>query len=209
MRGDFINRLKTALGNTLPGAPAQRKMAPRVNRIFKATENAGEAGVLLLLYPRKGNLYILLIKRTEYPGPHSGQVSLPGGKKEKADRTPVCTALREASEETGIDPETVTVLGTLTSLFIPVSNLEVLPVVGYTDEQPGFNPDPKEVEYLIPVQLKDLAQKPLITEEIIAGPGIIISAPGYRTANEFIWGATAMILSEFMEVVGYAGLDGQ
>ncbi len=207
MRGDFINRLKTALGNTLPGEPAQRKMAPGVTRIFNATESAGEAGVLLILYPRKGDLYILLIKRTEYPGPHSGQVSLPGGKKEEADTTQVCTALREASEETGIEHESVTVLGTLTSLYIPVSNLEVLPVVGYTGKPPDFNPDPKEVEYLIPVRLKDLVRKAPITRNIIAGPDIIISAPGYGTANEFIWGATAMILSEFIEIAVSAGFS--
>ncbi len=209
MSKNFIKRLETELGKRLPGEPAQRKMAPGVHRVFKTSESAGQAGVLLLLFPRKGNLHILLIKRADYPGPHGGQISLPGGKMEEGDQTVICTALREAAEETGIDPDTVTVLGTLTPLFIPVSNLEVLPVVGYARIQPEFSIDPQEVEYLITAGLGELADNKLKTEEKLNISGVTIIAPGYRVGDEFIWGATAMILSEFMEVAGFAGLHGQ
>ncbi len=207
MSKDFISRLEEELKNTLPGEYAQRKMAPLTSRIFSTSEATGKAAVLLLLYPRKGELHILLIKRTEYTGPHSAQVSLPGGKKEDKDRTQVCTALREAAEETGIEKEKVAVLGTLTPLYIPVSNLEVLPVVGYTAEEPGFRIDPTEVEYLIPVRLGDLAGNALISEEIISVSGTTVKAPGYRNDKDFIWGATAMILSEFLEVAVSAGFN--
>ncbi|TVR73327.1 MAG: CoA pyrophosphatase [Marinilabiliales bacterium] len=209
MRNNFIKRLEKELGKSLPGEPAQRKMAPRVHRVFRTSGSAGKAGVLLLLFPRKGDLHILFIKRTEYPGPHSGQISFPGGKMEDGDKTVIYTALREAAEETGTDPDMVTVMGTLTPLFIPVSNLEVLPVVGYASRQPQFIIDPQEVEYLIPASLGELADNKLKTEEKLNVSGITIRAPGYRVGGEFIWGATAMILSEFMELAGFAGLNGQ
>ena len=182
----------------------ENRMAALRTTELKPTPGAGKAGVLILIFPRKGDLSTTLIKRTEYPGPHSGQISFPGGKTEKTDSSQIGTALREAAEETGIDSSQISVLGTLTPLYIAVSNIEVLPVVGYADRQPDFIIDPMEVEYLIHISLEGLTGNSLKTEKKLSINGITINAPGFEIQNEFIWGATAMILSEFTEIVSDA-----
>lgn len=205
MGSNFIRNLESELKNKLPGRLSQNKMAPAAPREYYPAEFTGKAGVLILLFPHNGELSIVLIKRTEYPGPHSGQVSLPGGKAEKTDSSQIDTALREAREETGIDTGKVNVLGTLTPLYIPVSDTEVLPVVGYTGKQPQFKINAREVEYLIQIPVKHLAGKTLITERDLRIRDQVIRAPGYLINNEYIWGATAMILSEFTDVAFGAG----
>ncbi len=201
MTDNFIKDLEKRLKQKLPGRISQNRMAALRVPGLKPAPGTGKAGVLILIFPRKGDLSTVLIKRTEYPGPHSGQISFPGGKTEKTDISQIGTALREAAEETGIDPGRISVLGTLTPLYIAVSNIEVLPVVGYADRQPDFLIDPIEVEYLIPISLKDLTGNCLKTEKKLSINGITIHAPGFEVKNEFIWGATAMILSEFTEIV--------
>jgi 8-oxo-dGTP pyrophosphatase MutT (NUDIX family) len=197
----LICRLKKRLKEELPGEEARIEMEPLRIPGHKPLPGAGKAGVLILLFPRKGELFTLLIKRTEYHGPHSGQISFPGGKSERSDQSQIETALREAIEETGIEPGKTEILGTLTPLYIPVSHLEVLPVVAYTGEQPEFTIDPKEVEYLIYLKISDLTKDDLKTTRNLTVNGITIEAPGYKAGSEFIWGATAMILAEFSELI--------
>lgn len=197
----LIYDLKKRLNEDLPGISSQLLMAPAGSRMPKGSGKPVNAGVLILLFPQDGELSTVFIKRTEYPGPHSGQISFPGGKTEKRDRSPVDTALRETSEETGIDMNRISVLGTLTPLFIPVSNTEVTPVVGYSEIQPLFKISLEEVEYLIIVPLRVLSAKNIRTERTLSINGFTIDAPGYKIKNEFIWGATAMILSEFIGIL--------
>ncbi len=201
----LIRRLKKRLKEELPGEEARIEMEPLHIPGHKPLPGAGKAGVLILLFPRKGELFTLLIKRTEYHGPHSGQISLPGGKSEKADQSQIETALREASEETGIEPDKTEILGTLTPLYIPVSHLHVLPVVAYTSKQPEFTINPKEVEYLIYLNINDLIKEDLKTTRKLSVNGMTIEAPGYEAGNEFVWGATAMILAEFSKLISEAG----
>ena len=201
MTGNFIKNLEKRLKQKLPGRISQNRMAALRVPGLKPAPDPGKAAVLILIFPRKGELSTVLIKRTEYPGPHSGQISFPGGKAEKTDSSQISTALREAAEETGIDSSQISVLGTLTPLYIPVSNLEVLPVVAYTAGEPDFIIDRKEVEYLIHVPVMSLTGNILKTEKKLCINGITIEAPGYAVKDEFIWGATAMILSEFTEIV--------
>ncbi len=204
MTGILITELKNRLREELPGSQAHILMAPEqvtdLPRISKDT--TGKAGVLILLFPRKGELSIALIKRTEYPGPHSGQISLPGGKSEKDDRSLIITALREAREETGIETENIEIVGTLTPLYIPVSDLEVLPVVGYSEFQPDFEINTREVEYIILMPLKFLLSKEnkkIMKTLNVRGESVTV--PGFLFRDEYIWGATAMILSEFREIL--------
>ena len=203
MTGKFINSLETILEKELPGQKAQEKMAPLIKIPDLPFTETGKASVLILLYPRMGELWTLFIKRTIYRGHHSGQVSFPGGKREINDRSPEHTALREANEETGVDPSKIRILGNLTPLHIPVSNIEVLPVVGYTDREPGFRISEYEVEYLIKVPLNELMNK-MTTEKDLLINSEVIKVPGYLVQDEYIWGATAMILSEFIEIATLA-----
>ena len=126
---------------------AQRRMAPQPRALRRSRNRPGQprqAGVLILLYPAVDGLSFALIRRTQNPRDvHSGQISLPGGSQE-AGETPVETALREAKEELGFN-EPVQILGSLACLYIPPSDFEVRPTVGYMDHRPEWTPDQSEV----------------------------------------------------------------
>jgi len=198
---DFFAILKEELKKELPGEKAQIKMAPGVRNHYKTKEKNREAGVLILLYQKKEELYISFIQRTEYNGPHSGQISFPGGKTEKGDHNIIDTALRESNEEIGIDPNQVSIYGQLTPLHIPVSNFIVFPVIGIYQMEPEFVIDPTEVKKVIEVKLKDLLNTENCTSKIFKYGDLSFTAPIYNPNNVTIWGATAMILSEFLEIV--------
>jgi len=200
MNSTFIRNLEHRLKNNLPGQNAQYKMAPAARIPLANSVNSREASVLILIYKHDQELWTFFIRRSVYPGIHSGQVSFPGGKRELTDESAEHTALRESYEETGIDCGKVRIIGKLTPLHIPVSNLDVLPFVGYSATQPVFSISKREVEYIIRVPLKVLLKENIITETDFDINGEIVRVPGYVFDNEYIWGATAMILSEFIEV---------
>jgi 8-oxo-dGTP pyrophosphatase MutT (NUDIX family) len=198
---DRIKRLKEELSRPLPGLEAQMRMAPSVIRPGKTKLPLRNSGVLVLLYPKEERLYTVFMKRPEYGGPHSGQISFPGGKSEKGDVSLTDTALRESHEEIGIPPASVEVLGTLTPLTIPISNYKLLPVVGFFHEKPYFITDPKEVVYLIEAEIDLLLKTGVEKREILILGNQSIEVPYYDIHGHHVWGATAMILSEFLEII--------
>ncbi len=199
----FISRLERALGGNLPGREAQFRMANR-NRVkrmqdINTPDDAGKASILILFYPSDANIRVVFMKRSEYEGVHSGQISFPGGRKEESDRDDVHTALRESYEEIGVPEESVKVLGKLTKLYIPPSNFLVTPVVGCTEKKPDFVPDPDEVAEIIEVDVVTLlSEKIMKNTRIQVGAGFQITAPAFCPNDYVIWGATAMILSELL-----------
>lgn len=196
----FIDQLEMDLKSILPGSKAQYKMAPEL-RLENRHGYYQNAAVMILLYIRTGSWHTVLMKRPEYAGAHSNQISLPGGKAEEGDASLEKTALREVREETGIDDSRIRILGNLSRLHIPVSGIEVLPVVGFYPKEPDFQPDPSEVAYLIEVSLEDLLN-PRNTSEIFRTLMCkLVRVPYYKIGKEQVWGATAMILSEFLEVI--------
>jgi len=201
MFADFFEVLKDELKKDLPGEKAHVKMAPGVRNHFKSSEKSREAGVLILLYQKEKQLYVSFIQRTEYNGPHSGQISFPGGKIEKEDKDIIDTALRESKEEIGIEPNLVDVFGQLTPLHIPVSNFIVYPLIGIYKTTPKFIIDPLEVKKVIEVKLTDLINPDNCTTKEFKYGDLSFRAPIYNPNNITIWGATAMILSEFLEIV--------
>ena len=201
MKPDWITGLKAELTGPLPGLPAQMRMSPSVIKPGKSALPVRDSGVLLLLYPSGISLSTVFMKRPEYGGPHSGQISFPGGKSEKGDGSLIDTALRESHEEIGISAASVEVLGTLTPLTIPVSRFKVLPVVGFLREKPCFIPDPEEVEYLIEVEMNLLMKAGIVKKEILILGDQPVEVPYYDIYGHHVWGATAMILSEFLEIV--------
>jgi len=191
------------LQGPLPGESAQLKMAPTFRGSFPEQEEAIRAAVLALVYPSGGDAFLVFMKRNEYDGPHSAQVSFPGGAWEVGDRSLEETALRETREELGVTGS-IEILGALTPLHIPVSNFMVYPFLGWMPEAPQFYPDPSEVQYVIETRVAELLNPANSDSETIRHHGRNINAPFYRVGKEKIWGATAMMLSELLQLTGRA-----
>lgn len=163
-----------------------------------APAHARQSGVLLLLYPQQEQVHLVLIERSADGGVHSGQIALPGGRSEEADADIAATALREANEEVALDPKSVTVLGQLSSLYIPVSNFEVHPVLGVCREVPMLSRSDAEVAQILQMPVgRIFSQKEKVSVPLSGLPDLKIKAIAYLLpGNRYIWGATAMILSE-------------
>jgi 8-oxo-dGTP pyrophosphatase MutT (NUDIX family) len=203
---ELTRLLSARLRQPLPGLATQLKMSSNTRyrelMNFRTPEHATPSSVLLLLYPAEGNVYTVFMQRPEYDGIHSGQISLPGGKAEKTDPGPAFTALREAREEIGIDPEKVTIIGRLTDLYIPPSNYVVSPFIGYLAARPVFTIEPAEVRKIVEIRLSDLVSDENIREERFRiRDDFELTAPAYVVGGEIIWGATAMIVAEFCEIM--------
>ena len=196
----FISKLSQSLRKGLPGPESQFKMAPEL-RLKNRHGFYHNAAVIILLYKNEERWHLVLMRRSEYAGAHSKQVSLPGGKHEDRDPDLEATALRETREELGIDDSAIRILGELSRLHIPVSGIEVSPFVGVYPEKPAFRPEPSEVAYLIEVPLSDLLSPEDVREKMRTLVNKPVRVPYYRIGEEQIWGATAMILSEFLDVV--------
>jgi 8-oxo-dGTP pyrophosphatase MutT (NUDIX family) len=199
-----IDKLEQLLKGPLPGEDAHILMAPAVrftgNRMPDPA-NARASSVLILLCKKKEQWTIPFIQRPVYDGVHSGQISFPGGKCEAGDHDYLFTALRETREEIGIEPYRVKPLGALTPLYIPNSNFYVYPQVGWIDEELEYVPDPLEVEEVIEVSVNRLLDKRNTKTYTWKVNESTISAPYYDADGKKIWGATAMMLSEMLEII--------
>ena len=198
---DYIELLREELRKELPGPEVQSRMAPEVRLKSRTKAVTKKAAVLILLYPFGHSLYTVFIKRTRYLGIHSGQISLPGGKMEKIDSEIAETALREAEEEIGIKRNDVNIIGLLSQLSIPVSNMLVFPVIGYIPYKPDFKPDLNEVEGLIETPIEEFLRPGVVQKNIEKILFRKVMVPYYNIDGNHIWGATAMIISEFTELL--------
>jgi len=169
--------------------------------------DAKESAVMGLLFPKENDLNLLLIKRTEDGRPHSGQIGFPGGRREDADDNLLITALRETHEEVGIPSTSITVLGALSSLYIPVSKSNVFPYIGFTSQQPEYVLSADEVQYVIEVPVRELFDPAIKSIKSItpsAFPDITLTTPVYEWQPEhIIWGATAMMIAELEELMDF------
>jgi len=179
---------------------------PGMERGFDPAHRPREGGVLVLLYPKEGELTLVLTKRTDTLNHHRGQVSFPGGAWEPGDADFVQTAQREASEELGIKPETLIILGTLTPLYIPPSDYRIYPTVAYTPQRPDFRPDPAEVAIVLEMPLAELTSGGNVRSETWELRGYPVEVPFFEVEGHKVWGATAMVLGEFRALVRSAGL---
>jgi 8-oxo-dGTP pyrophosphatase MutT (NUDIX family) len=169
---------------------------------------AREAATLLLIYPAGDELVIPLTVRHAELAAHAGEVSLPGGAVEPGDATLEETALREANEEVGLGPASVRIVGRLDPVWIPVSNFELVPIVGVADVRPDFTLSAEEVEELIEFPLHRLLAADGVTEEEIVVPGAVLRTGVYRWAGHRVWGATARTLSMLATVLAPAPSSG-
>jgi 8-oxo-dGTP pyrophosphatase MutT (NUDIX family) len=194
-----IEHWKELLSGDLPGKKAQWLMAPEYRGENGADEYPIPAAILILMYPLDGKTGLVFMKRNEYDGPHSAEVSFPGGAWEEADGSLARTAVRETREELGVTGE-IELLGQLTDLDIPVSNFRVTPFVAHTPEKPVFRPDPSEVQYVIESTVEALLDPSARKTETLNFRGMQLEVPFYDVNGEKIWGATAMMLCEFLQL---------
>lgn len=206
----YTNILRNAFTGPLPGAKAQQLMSPSIRftgHQIPDAKRAKNSSVFILLFQKKGEWYIPFIQRPVYNGVHSGQVSLPGGKAEKSDKDLIETAFRETEEEIGIKRESIHHIGTLTTLYIPNSNFMVYPQVGIIHSKPAFQINQREVEALFEAPLIKLLHPSSIKRFKRQINNIEVDAPYFCVDRYEIWGATAMIISEFLQVVKSRAFD--
>ena len=203
----FLEMLEQRLRQPLPGERAQWLMAP-TSRTAPAlylppAGNPRMSSVLIMLFLENGRWKFPLIQRPANTGVHSGQMALPGGRMEKRDRSRAETALRETFEEIGVKASGIRIIGTLTELHVQASHHTVLPMVGYHSGAPDFHTDPAEVDSLHIADLEALRDPANASvTRIPISDKISIEAPYYHVDNRVVWGATAMMLSEFLYIVG-------
>lgn len=206
----FLDRLSTALQRPLPGHEAHRRMAPHRSPRRAALSVEGracrEAGVLVLLLPMDDTSAVVLTVRRDDLNDHAGQISFPGGQREDGESLRE-TALREAEEEIGLSPAPVRLLGPLTPLYIPPSDFCVHPFVGAVVPAPSLCPTDCEVESVLRVPLPRLLDPdtPVVEEWTLYGEPVDV--PYYDVEGHTVWGATAMMLSEFLTVA--AGVEAE
>jgi len=201
----LLPALERRLKSPLPGLPAQLKMVPSPRpgqQVYTEVESTSlKAGVMLLIYNVGGEAHLVFIRRPSTVLHHKDQVSFPGGQIEKGENS-VQAALRETWEEIGVPQDRVRVLGGLTPLFIPPSNFCIYPVVGTAPGPLPFRPQPEEVAEIIEVPLAHLRDPRNARRETWIIQGEPTEVPFYAFGAHKIWGATAMVLAEFLDVLG-------
>jgi 8-oxo-dGTP pyrophosphatase MutT (NUDIX family) len=217
MRFEVVERRLATLPDRLPAAGAvllPTVLAPGPERRTRAEPPPGRSGrpaaVLALLYPdADGEARIALIERPSYDGHHSGEVSLPGGKREDGDADEVATALREAREEIGVESgrDGIRVVGALDRLWIPVSDFQVTPVVALAGRRPRFHPHPGEVARILePTVDRFLPDAPVAVVERTVG-GWPLRYGHFEVDGLSVWGMTARVLGQLGAVLALAAED--
>lgn len=200
---DLRIHLKQCFEKNLPGPDAHMSIAP-VHRKAEIQDvelkrNAVKSSVMILFYEKGNEPYLVFIRRPNYNGVHSGQISFPGGRWETTDKSLYHTALRETREEIGINTHKVKYAGKLTDLYIPPSNYIVSPYIGVYEGECSFKPEPAEVAEIIEVPFGFFLETSSLKQVDIMVRGVeSLSTPAFVFKENIIWGATAMILNELI-----------
>ena len=205
MATTLADELRARLSSPLPGLDAQLRMAPQPRPGWDPRHvppGLRDAAGLLLVYPHDGRWMVPLTLRGSWMRQHTGQVSLPGGRVDPGESIDAA-ALREAHEEVGVDPGSVTLVGRLTPLHIPVSGHMLHPVVGWTAARPAFSVAEAEVERLIEAPIARLREPGAVAWEqrLREQPRVWMDVPYFAIDGAKVWGATAMILAEFLAAI--------
>jgi 8-oxo-dGTP pyrophosphatase MutT (NUDIX family) len=167
-------------------------------------ESVRDAAGLVLVFPDVDDrAHLVLTVRADTLGRHGGQVSLPGGVIERGE-TYTHAALREAHEEIALDTALVRVAGALTPIDIPVSGFRLHPIVGLMNSRPTLRPADGEVARILDITLEEIMAPGCVADTTRERDGRRIIAPAFCVAGHEIWGATAMVLAEFLSLVGWS-----
>ena len=211
----MIQKLQKKLEGKLPGIESWKRMAVKSGKgesieseslqkysdwISKEKLNdMRKAAVLIGLFKKNGEWCFSLIRRPMNEKNHPGQIALPGGAREKNENL-MNTALREAFEEVGIKPEDVEIIGQLTPIPVPVSEYIIYPFVGVISYEPEWVINGDEVEELFILKMSELINSDNGYTEIRHLRGNQVEVPIFKVMNETVWGATAAVLSELIDV---------
>jgi 8-oxo-dGTP pyrophosphatase MutT (NUDIX family) len=198
---DLKEKIQKALSDKLPGAVSHYKLLPPGRTIKAPPADKAlikHSSVLLLLFEEDNLLKLVLIKRPGHMKHHAGQIALPGGRIEKGENA-IETALRETWEEIGIPSANIEILGKLSAFYVEVSRFQIFPVVGWLSSIPSCSLCNEEVDKIIHFPIGQF-KPPHSSIEIKTVTGIM-EVPCVFYQKEIIWGATAMILSEFYDVL--------
>jgi 8-oxo-dGTP pyrophosphatase MutT (NUDIX family) len=200
---DLTRALPERLTDVLPGLDGQIRMSPRPRfgwRPGEVPRDARRSGVVLLFYPIADRPHVVLTVRDSKLPHHAGQVSLPGGAAEPNESIDEAV-LREAQEEVGVDPGMLRIVGALTPLHVPISGYVLHPRVALAGERPAWRPDTREVARVLEAPLERLCDPAILGCEVREYYERPVDVPFFRLDGEKIWGATAMVLSEFLCVL--------
>jgi 8-oxo-dGTP pyrophosphatase MutT (NUDIX family) len=206
---DVVERLTERLSAPLPGPAAQDVLAPRPRRPwpegFDPVRIRHAAG-LLLVFPIEHRAHIVLTIRADALGRHSGQISLPGGVVDPGE-TLEQAALREAHEEVALARGDARILGSLTPIDIPVSGFRLHPVVAVANRRPELRASDGEVAGILEIAVDDLLDRACLVTVARERDGNALAVPAFRVGGQEIWGATAMVLAEFLVLLGWDPQD--
>jgi 8-oxo-dGTP pyrophosphatase MutT (NUDIX family) len=200
-----VQRLTDRLKGPLPGPRAQAILAPLPRRGWPERFDPAsirDAAGLLLVFPIAGRAHLVLTVRSETLGRHGGQVSLPGGAVDPGESFEQA-ALREAHEEIALPVEDARPIGRLTPLDIPISGFRLHPVVATMARRPVFKPADSEVAGILEIAIADLCDRSRLVSNQREQDGWRLLVPAFRVAEHEIWGATAMVLAEFLALLDW------
>jgi len=202
----FFDQLRASLNDELPGESAHKLVIP-VNRPVSSEiddlENYRNSAVAIFLYETNDGIHSILIQRPSYPGVHGGQIAFPGGKQDPEDHNLEHTARREANEEINVPFESGQLVGHLSDIHIPVSKFIVKPYIFSLNDLPELTPDKREVDHIIHFNINHLLIDDNLkrTDIRIAKNLVRKNIPYFDIDGRIVWGATAMMLSEFRQIV--------
>lgn len=202
-----IARLRELLTQTLPGEAAHSEMYPRAGiraELLQPDAHTRLSAVAILISAKQDDLQALVIQRSVYDGAHSGQIAFPGGKWEPDDVNGYQTALRECSEEIGVEAHELVYLGKLTDVYTAVSSFLIEPHIFYWNApRTGLQLAEREVAAVHTISLSRLLDDTsIIRKDIAVQNGVILKqVPHFDFGTIQIWGATALMLSELKSLL--------
>ena len=204
---DFLKSIPKIESEILLGELAHLIMVPPERKeIMKnldlTAKNPKKAAVMMLFYPKNSITHLALIVRNSYPGVHSSQIAFPGGRVEEFDENLQETALRETHEEIGISPDEINVIRPFTEIYIPPSNFMVYPFLGYAKNEITFKLQEEEVAGIIELPFSEfMDERIVVSKSMNTSYSEFIEVPCFKVNEHYIWGATAMMLSELKETL--------